>query len=78
MRHTYKSAITSLRTLLLHEQSTGAEEISTAREDQDISDIFNQVERIAAKEEEIQDFNPKRGGPPFFHSSSYFQTTQWS
>ena len=27
-------------------------------------DILNQVEQIAAKEEEIQDLNPKRRGPP--------------
>ena len=39
---------------------------SAVRKNQDISDIFNQVGQIAAKEEEIQDFNSKRGGPPFF------------
>ena len=33
------------------------EETLTVREDQDISDIFNQVEQIAAEEEDIQDLN---------------------
>ena len=53
---------------------------ATVRKDQDRSDILNQVEQIAAKEEEIQDLNPKRRGPPFFifQLLLLLQTTQWS
>ena len=43
------------------------EKFATVRKDQDRSDILNQVERIAAKEEEIQDLNPKRRGPPLLY-----------